>query len=92
MSRRKSIPNQKEWEKEREEARSRRSSRSRVREEDLPATYAELARHAYKLAEEEGWPAEKTKSLLMEPQKLAKELEHVSYIVLIILEKNGWLR
>lgn len=72
------MPNQKEWEKEREDARSRRSSRSRVREEDLPATYAELARHAYRLAEEEGWEAEKTKGLLMNPQKLAKELEHVS--------------
>ena len=78
MSRRKSVPNQKEWEKDREEARSRRSSRSRVKEEDLPATYAELARHCYKLADEEGWATEKTMSLLMEPHKLAKELEHVS--------------
>jgi hypothetical protein len=92
--RRKSIggQSQKEWEKEREDARSRRSSRSRVREEDLPTSYAELAKHAYKLADQEGWTTEKTINLLMEPQKLAKELEHVNlHFLLISTEENGRL-
>lgn len=82
QQRRKSLGGQseKDFEKDRQEARSRRSSRSRVREEDLPATYADLAKHAYKLAEQEGWTTEKTMSLLKEPAKLAKYLEHVSQI------------
>jgi len=35
--------------------RSRRSSKSRPNEEDLPESYADLAKRVYKMAEIEGW-------------------------------------
>lgn len=46
--------------KEKEELnRSRRSSKSRLREEDLPENYAELAKRVYAMAAKEGWTQEK---------------------------------
>lgn len=56
---------------------SRRSSKSRVREEDLPENYAELAKRVYKMAEKEGWSKEKVFELLKDPTKLVKTMEHV---------------
>ena len=58
---------------------SRRSSRSRVREEDLPENYAELAKRVYQMAEKEGWSKEKVFDLLKDPAKLVKTMEHVRY-------------
>ena len=58
--------------------RSRRTSRSRVAEEDLPESYADLARRIYRMAEKEGWPQSKVMELLKNPTKLVKTLEHVS--------------
>lgn len=56
---------------------SRRSSRSRVKEEDLPENYADLAKRVYKMAEKEGWSQEKIFELLKDPTKLVKTMEHV---------------
>ena len=56
---------------------SRRSSKSRLREEDLPENYAELAKRVYKMAEKEGWSKEKVFELLKDPSKLVKTMEHV---------------
>jgi len=58
---------------------SRKSSRSRVREEDLPENYAELAKRVYQMAEKEGWSKEKVFKLLNDPSKLVKTMEHVRY-------------
>ena len=58
--------------------RSRRTSRSRLAEEDLPESYADLAKRVYRLAEKEGWPQSKVIELLKNPAKLVKTLEHVS--------------
>lgn len=58
--------------------RSRRSSRSRVNEDELPESYADLARRVYKMAEKEGWPQSKVFDLLKDPAKLVKTMEHVS--------------
>jgi ribosome-binding protein aMBF1 (putative translation factor) len=55
----------------------RRSSRSRVREEDLPENYADLAKRVYQMAEKEGWSKEKVFALLKDPVKLVKKMEHV---------------
>ena len=60
--------------------RSRRSSKSRLVEEDLPENYGDLAKRVYKMAEKEGWSKEKTFELLKNPEKLVKKMEHVSFI------------
>jgi len=57
---------------------SRRSSKSRVREEDLPENYAELAKRVYAMAEKEGWSKEKTFALLKDPTKLVEKMGNVS--------------
>jgi ribosome-binding protein aMBF1 (putative translation factor) len=59
---------------------SRRSSKSRLREEDLPENYAELAKRVYRMAEKEGWSKKKVFELLKDPAKLVKTMEHVRYI------------
>lgn len=68
---------------------SRRSSRSRVREEDLPENYAELAKRVYKMAEKEGWSKEKVFDLLKDPSKLVKTMEHVCFMCIdFFIEKT----
>ena len=57
--------------------RSRRSSKARLMEEDLPENYADLAKRVYKMAEKEGWSKEKVFELLQDPNKLVKKMEHV---------------
>ena len=59
--------------------RSRRSSKSRINEEDLPETYAELAKRVYAMAEKEGWSKDKVFELLKDPAKLVKTMEHVQF-------------
>ena len=68
-------------EREREDDlnRSRRSSKSRLQEEDLPENYADLAKRVYKMAEKEGWSQQKVFELLKDPVKLVKTMEHVRY-------------
>ncbi len=61
--------------------RSRRSSKSRLNEDDLPESYADLAKRVYKLAEKEGWSQAKIFELLKDPAKLVKTMEHVSVIL-----------
>lgn len=46
-------------------------------EEDLPETYAELAKRVYKMAEKEGWTQQKVMELLKDPAKLVKQMENV---------------
>lgn len=60
--------------------RSRRSSKSRLQEEDLPESYANLAKRVYKMAEKEGWSQQKVFELLKDPSKLVKKMEHVKLI------------
>ena len=50
-----------------------------MREEDLPESYAELAKRVYKMAEKEGWSREKVFELLKDPLKLVAKMEHVRY-------------
>jgi ribosome-binding protein aMBF1 (putative translation factor) len=69
---------QKEREKQDELNRSRRSSNTRLQEEDLPESYADLARRIYRMAEKEGWPQTKVVELLKNPAKLVKTMENVS--------------
>jgi ribosome-binding protein aMBF1 (putative translation factor) len=73
---------QAEKEKQDDLNRSRRSSKSRVNEEDLPETYAELAKRVYKMAEKEGWSQKKIFELLKDPSKLVKTMEHVTTLLL----------
>jgi hypothetical protein len=47
-------------------------------EDDLPESYADLARRVYKMAEKEGWSQQKVFELLKDPAKLVKTMEHVS--------------
>ena len=61
--------------------KSRRSSRSHVREEDLPENYAELAKRVYQMAEKEGWSQKKVFDLLKDPVKLVKTMENVRYLL-----------
>ena len=49
-------------------------------EEDLPETYADLAKRVYEMAKKEGWSNEKVFELLKNPEKLVKKMEHVRYI------------
>ncbi|CDW73762.1 UNKNOWN [Stylonychia lemnae] len=67
---------QSEREKQDEMNRSRRSSKSRPNEEELPESYADLAKRVYKMAELEGWPQSKVFELLKDPMKLVKTMEH----------------
>ena len=50
-----------------DDTRSRRSSKSRLMEEDLPENYADLAKRVYAMAEKEGWSKEKVFELLKDP-------------------------
>lgn len=59
-------------------ARSRRSSKSRINEEDLPAKYADLAKTVYTMAAKEGWSKDKMFKMLQDPVKLVRTLENVS--------------
>ena len=68
-----------EREREDELNRSRRSSKSRLQEEDLPESYADLAKRVYQMAEKEGWSQQKVFELLKDPAKLVKAMEHVRY-------------
>jgi ribosome-binding protein aMBF1 (putative translation factor) len=65
-------------EKDQEDVRSRRSSKTRLVEEDLPESYGNLAKRVYAMAEKEGWSQAKIFQLLKDPAKLVKTLEHVS--------------
>jgi len=60
--------------------RSRRSSKSRLAEDHLPESYADLAKRVYKMADKEGWSQQKIFELLKDPAKLVKTMEHVTLI------------
>lgn len=70
---------------------SRKSSRSHVREEDLPENYADLAKRVYAMAEKEGWSKEKVFELLKDPVKLVKTMEHVRYAFLFLRDSQSIL-
>lgn len=46
-------------------------------EEDLPESYADLAKRVYTMAEKEGWSKEKVFELLKDPSKLVNKMENV---------------
>ncbi len=67
-------------------------------EEDLPESYADLAKRVYAMAEKEGWSREKVFELLKDPEKLVKKMEHVWFYFERLLDfrenlkdsKNQW--
>ena len=67
QSRRRQSMSAKDKKEKDELNRSRRSSRARLMEDDLPEKYGDLAKRVYKMAEKEGWPKSKVIELLKNP-------------------------